>query len=233
MILTFYSHSTYLISFENTNILVDPFFTDNPTFINKFDLVNQYLLNINPDYILITHAHYDHVSDVENFAIRKKTLIISNYEIANYYSNKGFKTYGLNYGSFINFNFGYIKYVFASHSSSFKDNTYGGNPGGFILKTKKGNIYLAGDTALTKEMKLIPLFINLDLAVLPIGGHFTMDFIEAEIASNFIKCNKILGVHYDTFNSIKINHNDAKKLFLNKNKELILLKTGEHIKLNQ
>ncbi|WGH26965.1 MAG: metal-dependent hydrolase [Candidatus Bostrichicola ureolyticus] len=229
MIITYYSHSTFSISFENTIILVDPFFTDNPLFINKLDILS----NIKADYILITHAHYDHVSDVENIAIRTKALIISNYEIANYYSNKGLKTYGLNYGSFINFNFGKIKYVWASHSSTFKDNTYGGNPGGFILKTKKENIYLAGDTSLTNEMKLIPLFVNLDLALLPIGGHFTMDIIEAEIAANFINCNKIIGIHYDTFNLIKINHENAKKFFLKKHKKLILLNKVEKFQINQ
>ena len=129
------------------------------------------------------------------------------------------------------FDFGKVKYVNAVHSSSFPDGSYGGNPGGFIIESEHKNIYIAGDTALTMDMKLIPLRTKLDLAILPIGSNFTMDVEDAIIASDFIECDKILGVHYDTFGYIEINHNDAIRKFFDKGKDLMLLDIGESIEL--
>lgn len=217
MQLRFYSHSTYSIEINKMIILVDPFFTGNPM-IHK-----NYINDMKADYILITHAHYDHISDVESIANRTQAIIIANYEIAGFFAKKGLNTIAINFGSKINFNFGDLRYVYANHSSSFPNGEYGGNPGGFIIQHDQQSIYLAGDTALTEEMKLIPKYTTLDLAILPIGGRFTMDYFDALIASNLIKCNKILGVHYDTFPEITINHNIAQKIFNDQNKELILL----------
>lgn len=217
MQLTFYSHSTYSLKIDKFTILVDPFFTGNPI-IN-----NNYINHIQADYIIITHAHYDHISDVESIAYRTGAIIIANYEISVVFAQKGIKTIGINFGSKMKFNFGYLRYVYANHSSSFPDGQYGGHPGGFILQNERQSIYIAGDTSLTQEMKLIPQYTTLDLAILPIGGRFTMDYFDALIASNYIQCNKILGVHYDTFPEITINHDLAQKIFNDNNKQLILL----------
>ena len=111
----------------------------------------------------------------------------------------------MNHGGKWEFDFGLAKYVNAIHTSSFANGEYGGNPGGFIIKNNNQCIYIAGDTALTYDMKLIPLEFNLDLAVLPIGDNFTMGVEDALIASDFIECNNNLGYHYDTFGYIEIN----------------------------
>ncbi|WP_185858318.1 metal-dependent hydrolase [Blattabacterium cuenoti] len=229
MKITFFTHSTCILEIHEKHLLIDPFFSKNPIFRNiDFLKFTKNLEKI--DYILLTHAHYDHVCDVEFFS-RKFTnsLVISNYEISNYFDKKGINTYGINYGSFISFPFGKLKYVWAVHSSVFDDGTYGGNPGGFLLHTDEGNLYISGDTSLTYEMNLIPNFGKLGLSILPIGGRYTMDINEAVIASEFLKCEKILGVHYNTFSSIQINKKQAKKIFYEKGKELILLKMGESI----
>ena len=121
-----------------------------------------------------------------------------------------------------------IKSTIAFHSSSFADGTYGGNPNGYILESDDKRIYIAGDTALTREMKLIPKTLgDLDLAIFPIGDHFTMGIEDACTAADFVKCDKVLGYHYDTFPPIKIDALEAKSYFSVREKELILLAIGE------
>ena len=137
----------------------------------------------------------------------------------------------MNHGGSWDFDFGRVKYVNALHTSSFPDGKYGGQPGGFVIETDSGNIYIAGDTALTLDMKLIPMRTKIDLAVLPIGDNFTMGVEDAIIASDFIECNRILGCHYDTFGFIEIDHDDAKKKFADKGKDLLLLDIGETVEV--
>ena len=120
-----------------------------------------------------------------------------------------------------------MKYVNAIHTSSFPDGSYGGQPGGFVIESAHKNIYTAGDTALTMDMKLIPLFTTLDLAILPIGDNFTMGIDDAIVASDFLACDKVLGYHFDTFGYIEIDHEAAKRKFLEKDKNLMLLEIGE------
>ncbi len=227
MKVTFFSHSTCILEIHEKNLLVDPFFSGNPSFDKKINF-----LKIIPkiDYILLTHAHYDHVCDVELLSrYFHNILVISNYEISNFFYKKGIKTYGINYGSFTSFPFGKLKYTWAAHSSVFNDGTYGGNPGGFLLHTDEGNLYISGDTSVIYEMNLIPNFGKLKLSILPIGGRYTMDIEEAIIASDFLKSEKILGVHYNTFEEIQIDQKQAKKRFFEKGKELILLEKGKTI----
>ena len=135
----------------------------------------------------------------------------------------------MNHGGSWQFDFGRLTYTNAVHSSSFPDGTYGGQPGGFILETKEGNVYIAGDTALTMDMKLVPLQTKLDLVVLPIGDNFTMGIDSAVIASDFVECPNILGVHFDTFGYIEIDHDKAKNIFSKVGKQLHLLNIGESL----
>jgi L-ascorbate metabolism protein UlaG (beta-lactamase superfamily) len=226
MKITFYGHASLGIQVSGKNILVDPFISANPmaAHINIDDL--------KADYILLTHAHQDHTLDVE--AIIKNNpdaVIVSNAEIATHYLSKGFNCHMMNHGGSWKFDFGTVKFVNAIHSSSFADGTYGGNPGGFVIEGEHKNIYIAGDTALTMDMKLIPMRTKLDLAILPIGSNFTMDVEDAIIASDFVDCDKVLGYHYDTFGYIEINHEDAIRKFFNKGKDLMLLEIGASIEL--
>jgi len=225
MKITFYGHASLGIEVSGKNIIIDPFITGNPK-ASPIDINS-----LKADYILLTHAHQDHTLDVEIIAKNTNAVIVSNYEIASYYGNKGFQYHPMNHGGSWQFDFGKVKYVAAVHSSSFPDGTYGGNPGGFVIEGEHKNIYISGDTALTMDMKLIPMHTKLDLAVFPIGNNFTMDVDDAIIAADFVDCDKILGCHYDTFGIIVINHEEAKKKFFDVGKDLMLLEIGESISL--
>lgn len=225
MKITYYGHSCVGIETAGKTLLADPFITGNPKAFN-IDIQT-----INSDYLLLTHAHYDHISDVESIADRNGSTIICNHEMAIHFQEKGYKCHEMNFGGSHEFDFGKLKMVYATHSSSFPDHSYGGNPAGFVLSSAGKTIYLAGDTALTMDMKLIPMFFKLDLAVLPLGGNFTMDVDEAVVAAEFVECDKVMGIHYDTMPIIEINHKAAKKKFSDKGKELILLNSGESIEV--
>ena len=206
--------------------MVDPFITGNPLYKDKLDVKS-----LKADYILLTHAHQDHTLDVETIAKNTNAKIVSNYEIAMYYQEKGFNVHPMNHGGNWKFEFGNLKLVNAVHTSSFPDGSYGGQPGGFVIEGEHKNIYIAGDTALTMDMKLIPLQTKLDLAILPIGDNFTMGVEDAIIASNFVACDKVLGVHFDTFSYIEIDQEEAKKKFYDAGKDLMLLDFGSSIVL--
>jgi L-ascorbate metabolism protein UlaG (beta-lactamase superfamily) len=225
MKITFYGHASLGIEVGGKHIIVDPFITGNPQ-ASAVDINT-----LKADYILLTHAHADHVLDVEAIAARTNAVIVSNAEITSHYAKLGFNAHPMNHGGSWKFDFGKVKYVNAIHSSSFPDGSYGGNPGGFVIEGEHKNIYIAGDTALTYDMKLIPLRTKLDLAILPVGNNFTMDVEDAIIASDFVECDKILGYHFDTFGYIEINHEDAIRKFFDKGKDLMLLGIGESIEL--
>ena len=225
MKITFYGHASLGIEVNGKHIIVDPYISANP----KAAHID--INTLQADFILLTHAHGDHILDVEAIASRTNGVIVSNAEIAGFYSNKGFQSHPMNHGGSWDFDFGKLKYVNAIHSSSFPDGSYGGNPGGFVIEGEHKNIYIAGDTALTMDMKLIPMRTKLDLAILPIGDNFTMDVEDAIIASDFIDCDKILGYHYDTFGYIEIDHEAAIRKFFDKGKDLMLLGIGESIEL--
>jgi len=226
MKITFYGHSSLALEIAGKHIIVDPFITGNPLSKDKIAIDS-----LKADYILLTHAHQDHVLDAEAIAIRTGATIVSNYEIVTYYQAKGITVHPLNHGGSWKFPFGKVKYVNAVHTSSFADGTYGGQPGGFVIEGEHKNVYIAGDTALTMDMKLIPLATKLDLAILPIGDNFTMGIDDAIRASDFVDCDKVLGIHYDTFGYIEIDHDEAKRKFYDANKDLMLLEIGESIEL--
>ncbi len=226
MKITFYGQNSLGIKIGDLNILVDPFISGNEFSKDKINIKD-----LKADYILITHAHQDHTLDAEEIAKNTDAVIVSNYEIANHYEEKGIEVHPMNHGGSWDFEFGKLKYVNAIHSSSFPNGKYGGQPGGFVIEGEHKNIYIAGDTALTMDMKLIGMNTDLDLAVLPIGDNFTMGVDDAIIASDFVKCDKILGCHYDTFGYIEIDHDEAKRKFYEKGKDLMLLEIGESIEL--
>ena len=225
MKITFLGHASLQINIGDITILIDPFISGNPKAAH-IDLDA-----LKADYILVTHAHQDHILDVEAIAKRTEAVIVSNYEIVSHYQNKGLEGHPMNHGGSWDFEFGKLKYVNAIHTSSFPDGTYGGQPGGFVIEGEHKNIYIAGDTALTMDMKLIPIHTKLDLAILPIGDNFTLGIDDALIAADFVECDKILGYHFDTFGYIEIDHEAAKRKFFEHNKDLMLLEIGDSIEL--
>ena len=224
MKLTYYGHSCFMVETKGKKLLFDPFISPNELAADIS--VDQ----VEADFILVTHGHEDHVADAVKIAKRTGAQVISNFEIINWFADQGIENgYPMNHGGAAEFEFGKVKYVNAVHSSVLPDGTYGGNPGGFIVYTDSKEFYFAGDTALTLDMQLIPRFAKLDLAILPIGDNFTMGPEDAVVAADFIQCNKIMGVHYDTFPYIKIDHDEARKVFDAAGKELILAEVGQEI----
>lgn len=225
MKITFFGHATILIEINNKKILVDPFISAN----SLASHIN--IDEIKCDYIFITHGHQDHILDVRKIHENNPdALLVSNYEIVNWFQDKGIKGHPLNHGGKYDFDFGTAKYVNAIHTSGLPDGSYGGNPGGFVIYNEQNSIYIAGDTALTKDMELIPLTCpKLDVAILPIGDNFTMGYEDACVAADFIACDKIIGCHYDTFPPIEIDKGKAVSYFEDKGKQLMLLEIGESI----
>jgi L-ascorbate metabolism protein UlaG (beta-lactamase superfamily) len=223
MQVTYFGHSCFQVEINGKKLLFDPFIKDNPL------AANVDISSIKPDYILISHGHWDHLADAISIAKQSGATVISNFEIIGWLEKQGLKkTHGMNTGGHWIFEFGKVKCVQAIHSSSLPDGTYGGNPMGFLVETTSGNFYYAGDTALHLDMKLIGDYKKMKFAFLPIGNNYTMGIDNAVIASDFIKCDKVVGMHYDTFDMILIDHKEAKHKFELSGKELILMKIGEN-----
>ena len=222
---TFYGHACFAIETGGKKFLFDPFITGNE--LAKDVDVNR----IEADYILVSHGHGDHVADLVSIAKRTGAMVIAAYEIVEWVQKQGItNAHPMKFGPF-NFDFGKLHFLPAWHSSVMPDGAYGGNPGGFLMHGPERKFYYSGDTCLMMDMQLIPRYAKLDFAILPVGGNFTMDVDDAIIASDFIQCNKIIGIHFDTFGYIKIDHDKAKEKFKAAGKELILPKIGESIEL--
>ncbi|MCL4141684.1 UNVERIFIED_CONTAM: hypothetical protein GTU68_012097 [Idotea baltica] len=225
---TFFGHASFALEINGKNLVFDPFISANAATHSIIDLER-----IKADFVLLTHGHQDHILDALALAKQNDATIISTYEVGTWYQqNQNYeKVIPMNHGGQKRFDFGQVKLVNAVHSSCFPDGSYAGNPCGFVINSSEGDIYIAGDTALTMDMKLIPLWAKLKTAILPIGDHFTMGYEDALIASDFVACDKIIGVHFDTFPPINVDKERAKETFAAKGKELILLEIGESIDL--
>ncbi|MBG15448.1 MAG: metal-dependent hydrolase [Crocinitomicaceae bacterium] len=223
---TFYGHACFSVKIGNKSLLFDPFITPNEL-AKDIDIST-----IKADYILVSHGHEDHIADVRKIVNSTGAKLISNYEVVTWFAEKGISdSHPMNHGGSWNFDFGKVKYVNAVHSSTLPDGSPGGNPGGFVIESAEGNFYFAGDTALHMDMKLIPLQTNLDFAILPIGDNFTMGIDDAILAAEFVKVDKVIGVHYDTFGFIKIDSDAAIKAFNTNKVQLMLPAIGETIEL--
>lgn len=194
--LIWYGHATLGLETAGMKLVIDPYFTGNPAASTTHDKVQA-------DYILITHGHGDHVGDSVAIAKRTNAEVISNFEIANWISKQGVKkTHGQHLGGGFNYPFGYLKLTLALHGSSLPDGTNGGNPAGFLLTTKENQkIYLAGDTGLFGDMKLIG-DEGIDLAVLPIGDNYTMGPDDALRAVKLLHPKHVIPIHFNTFDLI-------------------------------
>ncbi|WP_417429983.1 metal-dependent hydrolase [Halpernia sp.] len=222
MKIKFLGQNCFLFTYDGKTILSDPFYN-----IQKeksgFDISVQKI-----DYILITHAHGDHIADVEEvLKFHPEATVIGQPEICGYFKAKN--NIDINFGGSAKFSDLKISMVPASHTSSFPDGSYGGEPCGYIFRFPGMNIYFAGDTGVMADMAYFPqLFGEISLSILPIGSHYTMCARKASFAAaELLKCPKVIGCHFDTFDAIKIDHNVAKNLFIDRNVELILPELGE------
>jgi len=222
MKVNYYGHSCFSVEAGGKTLLFDPFITGNAL------AKNVDATRIAADFILVSHGHDDHTGDAVDIAKRTGATVLANYEVALWLNVHGATNiHPMNHGGGFNFPFGRVKFVNAVHSSTMPDGANGGHPGGFVVETADGNFYYSGDTALTLDMKLIGEATKLKFAALCIGDNFTMGAADAVKAAEFIRCKEILGVHYDTFPPIQIDHEAAKKTFQAAGCTLHLLRPGE------
>lgn len=222
---TYYGQSCFAVEMGGKRVLFDPFITPN-------ELAGHIRLDdVKADYILLSHGHADHVADCVTLAKQNGATVVGSFEVVNWMSKQGVdKFHPMNTGGKWKFDFGTVKCTNALHSSEMPDGSYGGNPMGFVVSGDK-NFYYSGDTALTMDMQLVPRWAQLHFAVLPIGDNFTMGYEDAIIAAEMIQCKNIVGVHYDTFGFIKIDHEHVKRAFADAGLNLFLPAIGETIEL--
>ena len=223
---TYYGHACFAVEANGQTLLFDPFITPNPL-AKEIDIAK-----IPADFILVSHGHNDHVADFISIAQRTEAKVIAPFEVGEWFEGKGVKNVqAMNHGGSAKTDFGRVKLTTAIHSSSMPDGSYGGNPCGFVVETSAGNFYYSGDTALTMDMKFIGEQTRLSFAVLPIGDCFTMGIEDALRSAELVGAEKIVGVHYDTYPSIKLDHAAALAAARKAGKELLLPKIGETIEL--
>jgi L-ascorbate metabolism protein UlaG (beta-lactamase superfamily) len=226
MQLTYFGHATFLATIGGTRVLFDPFIRPNP--LAKDVNVDA----IEADYILLSHGHGDHIADAEEIAKRSGATILGIAEVAGYFGAKGIEVIGTNLGGKVALPFGTVHCVAAAHSSSFPDGSYAGVAMGFVIKTNEGQtFYFAGDTALTYDLKLIKERHQVDFALLPIGDHYTMGISDALVAAEWVGTSEVIGMHYDTFPPLVIDHAAAQAEAKAAGKNLRLLAIGETISL--
>lgn len=223
---TYYGHACFAVQLAGKKLLFDPFITPNPL-AKDIDIEK-----IEADFIFISHGHGDHVADCKAIATRTQALVVAAPEVLDWVKEQGIThTHPINHGGRLKLDFGAVKSVNAIHSSSLPDGSYGGNPMGFLISSGEKNLYYCGDTALTMDMQLIPRWAKPDVAVLCIGDNFTMGYEDAVEAAKMVQCTTVVGVHYDTFPYIKIDHQKAKKAFTDAGITLHLPRIGESIEL--
>ena len=195
-VFTWFGHATLGLETGGFKLLIDPYFSGNPSVKIK---ANQ----VEADYILVTHGHGDHIGDTVEIAKRCSALVISNAEISSWLRKQGVKTHAQHIGGGYQHPFGYLKLTTALHGSSLPDGSNGGNPAGFLLTTNENKkIYMAGDTGLFGDMKLIGEE-GLDLAVIPIGDNYTMGPADALRAVKLLNPKAVIPIHFNTFDLIR------------------------------
>lgn len=223
--ITWLGHSCIEIKTGGATLLIDPFLTGNPAASAKAE-------ELNPDYILVSHGHGDHVGDTVEMAKKAEATVITNYEISEWLAAKGVKAHGMQHGGGFNFPFGRVKLTLAFHGSALPDGSNGGNPAGFLITTKDGKkIYDAADTGLFGDMALIGEE-GIDLAFLPIGDNFTMGPDDALRAVKLLKPRQVVPIHYNTFPLINQDAEAwAKAVEMATDSKVIVMKPGESIEI--
>src|SRR5580704_5273654 len=225
---TFLGHSAGYLETGSDKFLFDPFLTGNPKASVSAD-------EVHPTYILLTHGHGDHVGDAVAIAKRTKAPIITTFELASWLGAQGAQTVAMNHGGWCAFPFGRVRFTIAFHSSSMIEDggrpLYLGEAAGVVLETEGKTIYHAGDTALFSDMRLIGEDAKLDLALLPIGEHFTMGPKDAAKAVEFLAPKRVVPIHYATFPPLVGDPKEFAKLAEGKGAKIVILQPGESVEV--
>lgn len=200
MNITYHGHSCVQIEVNGKSLIIDPFISGNPSAVTKVE-------DIQTDAVLLTHAHMDHMLDAAPIAKRNDVPIVAIVELAGYLESQGTQTIGMNIGGTVDLGFAKATMIHAFHTSSITlengQSLYGGTPAGFIIEAEGRTILHAGDTGLFSDLKMFGELYSIDLAILPIGGHFTMGPEHALIAAKWLGAKQVLPVHYNTFPPIR------------------------------
>ncbi len=225
MKLKYFSHSAFQLTTDSgKSILIDPFFSGNSTSPVKAE-------DVNADYIILTHAHGDHIGDAFDIAARCNSLFICVNELADYCAGKGYNAHNMHIGGAFNFDFGRVKFTIAHHGSKTPDNQYAGEPAGVIISTDGKNVYHCGDTGLFYDMKLIGEMTPIDYMLLPIGDNFTMGITDAVKAVEFVNPGTAIPMHYNTFPVIEADPDEFKNKLETAGKNCVVLEYGQEIDL--
>ena len=218
--LTYLSHSAWLIESGQHVIAIDPFLEGNP-------MAKVKPADIKADYIIVTHAHGDHLGDAIPMAKASGGTVISNFEIINYVTSQGANGHPMHIGGSHAFPFGKVKLTPAWHGSSFPDGSYGGTPAGVVLTVEGKNIYHTGDTGLFMDMQLIGEMTPIDIFLVNIGDNFTMGIDDAVKAVEFVKPKLTIPMHYKTFDVIDVDPQEFVDKVKAKGFDVKLLGIGE------
>ncbi len=218
--LTYLSHSAWLIESGQHVIAIDPFLEGNP-------MAKVKPADIKADYIIVTHAHGDHLGDAIPMAKASGGTVISNFEIINYVTSQGANGHPMHIGGSHVFPFGKVKLTPAWHGSSFPDGSYGGTPAGVVLTVEGKNIYHTGDTGLFMDMQLIGEMTPIDIFLVNIGDNFTMGIDDAVKAVEFVKPKLTIPMHYKTFDVIDVDPQEFVDKVKAKGFDVKLLGIGE------
>ena len=218
MKIKYLGHSAFEIETNGKKILIDPFLVCMPNYKpeNIYD-------------IFVTHGHGDHLGSAIEISKATGASITTVFELANYCTKHGAKAIDMGLGSWRDYNWGRTVLVPAFHSSSTPDGNYAGCPCGFIFEIEGQTIYHAGDTCLNSEMKVIGEMYSPDIAMLPIGGKYTMDIEHAVKAAEWLGVSGIIPMHYNTFDAISVDINDFERQIREIGKIPISIKVGESI----
>lgn len=221
MQLKFYGHACWSITHNKITLFFDPFITDNPA--NKMFKAE----DLSANYILVSHAHSDHIGDAASIAKRCKATVISTAEVCYKLAEDGCKTHAMHIGGKYTFEFGYVRVTPAFHGSGIA----GGHACGFIVNFYGKTFYFAGDTSLFGDMKLLGELEQIDYAMLPIGSNYTMGPDDAVIAAKLLNAKTILPMHYNTWPVIEQDPELYKKAVLDNGyaKNVVILQSGDKL----
>ncbi len=195
--ITFHGHSAFSIEHGSYHLLIDPFISGNPVAVVDAE-------SLDPTHIILTHGHGDHLGDTVDIAKRNGAQVIATYEVANYLKGEGLEdVLDLSIGGGRDVDFGRITFTIAHHGSAHPDGRYMGVAAGVVVAIGGCEIYHAGDTALTYDMKLIDEFHDIDVAMVPIGDNYTMGIPQAVRAVEFVGARAAIPMHYNTFDLIQ------------------------------
>jgi L-ascorbate metabolism protein UlaG (beta-lactamase superfamily) len=220
--LTYLSHSTFMLDDGSHKLIIDPFITGNPTCPIKVE-------DVKVNFVVLTHAHGDHLGDAFTIAKNNDALVIAVNELANYAAENGCKAHNMHIGGGFNFPFGRLKFTIAHHGSSSPDGRYMGEPAGVVIKMGGKTVYHTGDTGLFLDMKLIGELDKIDIFLVPIGDNFTMGIDDAVKAVEFVNPEFTIPMHYNTFPVIPADPNEFKKKVESIGKKCRVMEFGETI----